>query len=957
LLQHDEKKQKIGIDMWQASLRYATTHYVQEFIFLGDELGKIATKKKQDTILLYFLNAVCHLYADNIIPDDVAFNFFNRFYLINDEPSEMEKEIARGLMIDSFDTVVDNPLSIAEMLSATTLSSQEKIALIESSIELLRPLPNDLKEQIRASHVRLYNQVCDDDALAVSLLMALLKIFKPTELYQKSIAIWLRILKQLDSVENIEPLELLKLKENILFHIVEDRSIFRQCRPAVHELMNDYLNAGAIEAVLTLSLHFEQLETPHAYSELELSNLYRCIAIFQAEEDHENVLRLLRTAKKNERFRDDAHFTRYAAQYMMSLLERKEYQKWIFLLQEFKIHDTSQQFYTACEEAIFNCLDMSTTCLRSIFSLLEETMHPNALLWSTFFHAVNVSNQKLLKLNVSTLVTQEERFPGLWKVETNALSSCLIQLLQIAADVPNFDTDKCIKKIIPLLPTLVFENRDAQWSLYKLLITVCSTSTAYDLMLASASMIHTSIYNPEFSHVLPEALPYISQLLKTWPKVAPQTVDKLLPTELTAPKLLHDIALALKSSSDGTFFDEYENLILNRSETLQLAALKLYKWTMLTMFQKVPDNGIPQYLASGKFKTKLLKSAFQSKYPDVIREALIIFNGRIFQECILYGALLPFCDFIIQHLIKIPIETYAQQTTYEHLCTFFLTYAKEAQETTRKTPARYFKYFIEANNKLLALSGNIDLFSKNHYDMFSHVARLAEENKLDLTISAKDELLPHLSLLQSCCTAIFQGSPHKKTLAIIACQELALLLESMPDTRSRATCIKYIEFIPSVIYMNDRCLFTELYGQCPDIATATSIEYLKTMGFVINTLENSNNIIKYLIHAVKNDFLSGVFIAEASEISQLEYYRNLFFAVEFLENYKLDPAPIYMLFLGKIVALEPTTQAQRQQLHDFLYAVANHYFHLCSTNRNATLVTKHLLPPILRRLDELNNNG
>ncbi|MBS0654663.1 MAG: hypothetical protein JSR46_02700 [Verrucomicrobia bacterium] len=705
------------------------------------------------------------------------------------------------------------------------------------------------------------------------------------------------------------------------------------------------------------------------------------IELYHALEDHENELRLLRHGEKND------HFASNAAQYMMGLLKREEYQKWILLCPEFTIYTTTPEFHAQCEEAIFGCLNRPYTLLSltSIFCLLKEVKHPNALLWSSFFQAVKQSNQNQLKSSICTLLSEDERFPGLWKQEA---AVPLTQALYIAESIPNLEAaydllnrhlvrilnhdaeillsllqllsnvckqyknelgkkEALIKQIIPFLSKIDFKDTELQWKTYRLLINACRDTKDHVLILARVSMIYQLLKTQKFGDRLRDT---ILLLLKTWPNRDFTTVAILLPTGLSPGRLLNELTRSLHASADGVFIEQYENLIQNSSEVVQLIAIRLYKLTLLNLYIQTPDKN-----TSALSKPKLLKLAFQSPYLTVIKEALATFYKKQFQEDLQSDAIFPYCEFIIQALVKIPIESYKEASTHEFIYNLFLTYAGNYKNTKNKSPvAKYFEYFTKSNDELLKLSGNGQLYGKNHWAMFFYTLKLAESNRLDLSQSNENDLLPHLYMLKNCCKALFNDNAPEELAALI-CHELTSLFESTQNQAmrdNRDLFGKHMEFILDIMYINNRCLFVELFKGNADAAFVASIKYLENIKYMIDNLERKADIIEYAAHCVKTDFIVGTFTTKISEERKLIYCKKLFPIIQFLEMH--DPAcPIYMLFLGKVTSIEPVDDSIRDRLIDLIGSLTKHYKNLYFLNKNKEIIINHMLPSLKKKLDSL----
>ncbi|MBS0655502.1 MAG: hypothetical protein JSR46_06990, partial [Verrucomicrobia bacterium] len=468
----------------------------------------------------------------------------------------------------------------ARILAA--LLSAKQIALLASCVDLLNPLPEKLKEQILTMHTALHQSL--NSTQSISLLQTLLKIFKPSELYQRSQETWLPILKQVDST----------LKADILCHLVEHNVVSYPCKPLFDELIDENLRRGNKKQAITLMLASEPLDSPHAYSELELSNRSRCLEISREEGNHEQVVRLIKRGTNN------ASFGTFALSYIQELHEKKEYKKWVSLFSECAMKECGHEM---SKEAILALLH-DAECLNAIFYLLEQTMHPNAMLWNSFFLAVKQSKQRQLQVRICTLIQHNSQFPALWTVDPNAVSSCVEQLLTFVQNTSNLDAAyqlftrmgdhllgvmnhdtvtllgtvckkeakkvELLKKIISLLPKIT----SPQWKLYKLLIAESLKTKEPELLQACCSMIHDCLDKPD-AH---ELKPFILELLKTWPS-----------TDSQQPYTSHikRIAGFCERFPKAQFFEQYENLIQHPSEELQLEAMRLYKLTMLAILKAV----------------------------------------------------------------------------------------------------------------------------------------------------------------------------------------------------------------------------------------------------------------------------------------------------------------------------------------------------------------------------------
>lgn len=512
------------------------------------------------------------------------------------------------------------------ILSSNQISGDDLSALIESSIEKLKPFPNDLKNSLKKFHLNFHKELMKNGQhiKALSFFKTLLKELHQAEIFPNAPDTWVEFFSLVNRYETLE------FKEELLKSLLANKSFnavnkFYILKNASQELISSYFACDMPEKAIEFALYFQNFESIHEFSEISLKNFNECLDKSLSTGDTVKSLTFFRLlAEKNKSFSKDTRFLGYMKLHLDILFEKKEYVKWMEVIIEFSILEKDERALKLYKEAILSTLIEPSfkKNLETIFTLLTFTLHPDIELWHELFKKIKESNFADLKMKIAYELKNNPEFRNLFAEKGEPVFNCFLSLLDFVSFSKDLDIaytmvdeypetifemldqnssvketasellgpllgklfrhlksnplkkQALLKKIIPYHSKTHFIDFKQKWIFKKLILDATCDETDTDLLVAGAVNLFSLSINPIFETSFKELVPSLMQILKRWPEIQPKNVKCYVKQDVF---IQNEIPSAKKEVDINYVFCQTARLIIQRDNSIDTYFEQFYK--------------------------------------------------------------------------------------------------------------------------------------------------------------------------------------------------------------------------------------------------------------------------------------------------------------------------------------------------------------------------------------------
>jgi hypothetical protein len=329
-----------------------------------------------------------------------------------------------------------------------------------------------------------------------------------------------------------------------------------------------------------------------------------------------------------------------------------------------------------------------------------------------------------------------------------------------------------------------------EWSIKKVLLDACISVGTPLYFVVGISIIETFIPRLESPAKRAEIIKPFLEIAKKWPDFNEESIVNMIPEFKTVkqvfnttPKVIIESAhnkfsdvqfnLFPESKYGMTFFEQFHNLIQRSSELLQLAALDFYSKSLGFIEESQNPSKLLRSSTNHIPNNKLIKLAFESRYPKVFFSAIFLFLKNVFQDSILIQDKYDFQKLILDKLFllslqspvksiedipldKLPVFVPLQEITGNNdnlrdpgegsavLSCLFCLFFNTSLEKKKTQTLIHFNFFRALNLKILKELKNVDIYLKNHKWIFISMMAHLSVNKLKYHPTKSHPLVDHL---------------------------------------------------------------------------------------------------------------------------------------------------------------------------------------------------------------------